>query len=128
MRRLLSIFALLGLGACVSALGVDEERESAVESFCRCLPDSAPVSYEDCVATLNGRLDSASSNTRANWLRNFANNNCGVDCTQQLLAKNCLGLEPTCGQIGDKCTVQVLPCCGSLTCKPIGQNAFACQP
>lgn len=125
MRRVLaSAVMLLGMSGCVSALGVDEERESAVAALCQCISAGSGSPFddiEDCQRTLNGRLDSSSAGTRAAWLKNFSERGCD-QCKNfagpQAVAAACLRSAPTCALQLESC--QKLPCCNGTTCSDAG--------
>ncbi len=120
-RALASAVMLFGMASCVSALGIDEERESAVTALCQCAsgaPQKAFEEFDDCTRTVNSDLDSASAGTRAAWLNNFSKNNCHECKTPANYVMDCLRIEPTCKQLIESCTlVGGLPCCPGSVCK-----------
>ncbi len=125
MRRVpASAVMLLGMSGCVSALGVDEERESAVAALCQCISGGAGSAFndiDDCQRTLNGRLDSSSAGTRAEWLKNFSARGCDR-CKDfsgpKSIEAACLRLAPTCALQIESC--QNLPCCSGTACSDAG--------
>jgi hypothetical protein len=109
------------MAACVSALGVDDERESAVAALCQCITGGGKAfnDVDDCQRTLNGRLDGSSAGTRAAWLKNFSTQGCDR-CKNfagaQEIAVACLRLAPTCSLNPESCVS--LPCCSGSCSNP----------
>ncbi len=118
-RALASAVMLFVMASCVSALGIDEERQSAVTALCQCVsgPSKAFEDFDDCARAFNSDLDSASAGTRAAWLQNFSENSCHECKTPVDYVKECLRIEPTCRQSIETCNPgKSLPCCPGLSC------------
>lgn len=104
--------ALLATG-CVAALGLNEEKESAIDKLCNC--DGLQLAVyggsdkkQECVADLTHRLEIATEPTRAAWLQNY-DAQCKGTCANW---EACFRIEPTCRQPADSCTADPACCVG----------------
>lgn len=112
--------------SCVSALGLDEEKESAIDKLCNC-PQLQVAVYgaegtkQECVADLSRRLEIATEPTRAAWLQNYE-----AQCQGKCLEwQACFQKEPTCRQPADVCESDAACCAGSC-CDGVCSN-LPCQ-
>jgi len=96
---------------CVAMLGLDEDKRSVVEDYCRCDPVSKIYgSKAACLIELDRALKNATEPTRAHWLETYA-----ASCTECTKWDTCFKLAPTCTGPGVCKNPDCLDCCAPGT-------------
>ena len=123
--------ALIGLGGCNLALGIDpaEYNDVAVD-LCAC--EGVSFLFSNCERQIRDSLEDANEDARERWLGLHDSAGCGR--CDQLGVVQCLQSPPVCRDRGEPC-VGILDCCGSLadsacrggTCAACAAQGEACE-